>query len=85
MKNDQIEINEMKTTAHDDYELPDEVEIDYSKTKPNPFTASLPTGSLWVALDPDVAAVFSTAEAVNSALREMIASTSRPLLERTKK
>jgi len=49
-----------------------EYDFDYSKGKPNRFAASLPTGALLITLDPDVAEVFSDAEAVNAVLRALI-------------
>ena len=44
-------------------------EFDYSKAKPNCFAARLTEDSLMVVLDPDVAAIFPTSEAVNDSLR----------------
>jgi hypothetical protein len=49
-------------------------EFDYSKAKPNRFAARLTEDSLMVVLDPDVAAVFSTSEAVNDSLRALAAA-----------
>lgn len=43
--------------------------FDYSKAKPNRFAARLAKESLMVVLDPDIAAIFPTSEAVNEALR----------------
>lgn len=45
-------------------------EFDYGQAKPNRFAERIDQNSIMVVLDPDVAAVFPTAEAVNEALRE---------------
>jgi hypothetical protein len=55
-------------------ELLPEYHFDYSKARPNRFAASCPPGGRLVVLDPDVAPVFTTAEAVNSVLRALIAT-----------
>jgi hypothetical protein len=49
-------------------------DFDYSKAKPNRFAARILEESLMVVLEPDVAAVFPTAEAVNQALRVLAAA-----------
>ena len=58
--------------------LPDEMRreyrFDYTKAKPNRFAAAMGTGTIAVVLDPDVAAVFQSAEAVNALLRSVIAA-----------
>ena len=58
--------------------LPDEMRreyrFDYTKAKPNRFAAEMGTGTIAVVLDPDVAAVFQSAEAVNALLRSVIAA-----------
>ena len=48
-----------------------ECEFDWSKTKPNPYPARL-RGTVAVLLDPDVAEVFPTSEAVNRLLRSVL-------------
>ncbi len=53
-------------------ELRDEYEFDYSKAKPNRFAARMDRDCLVVTVDPDVADVFTTSEAVNKALRALI-------------
>ncbi len=53
-------------------EMLSEYRFDYSKARPNRFAARLKTGSRAVVLDPEVAAVFSTAESVNAVLRALI-------------
>jgi hypothetical protein len=57
-------------------ELRPEYSFDYSKAKPNPFAAELQGRTVAVVLDPDVAEVFPSTEAVNSALR-VLASVAR--------
>jgi hypothetical protein len=49
-----------------------EYRLDYRKARPNRFAAKMKEGSRAVVLDPDVAAVFSTPESVNSVLRALI-------------
>ena len=56
-------------------ELLPEYKIDYSQTRPNRFADRMGTEKLKVVvLDDDVAQVFTTPEAVNEALRALIAS-----------
>lgn len=50
-------------------ELREHYDFDYSKAKPNRFAARLTQEQLMVVIDPDMAAIFPTAEAVNEALR----------------
>jgi len=54
-------------------DLAKEYRFDYSQAKPNRFAARAKQGSRTVILDPDVAAIFTTAESVNAVLRAMIA------------
>ena len=51
-----------------------EYTLDYAKSKPNRFAAKL-KGTITVVLQPDVAKVFQSAEAVNDLLRSAIAAT----------
>ncbi|MDP9311773.1 MAG: hypothetical protein M3R24_12985 [Chloroflexota bacterium] len=67
----------MKTTpdnheqfANDDL-LP-EYDFDYSRARPNRFATKVAPGSRMITLDPDVAEVFTTPEAVNKVLRALI-------------
>ena len=53
-------------------QLRDEYRFDYSKAKPNRFASRVDQSRVVVALDPDVSEVFTTAEAVNKALRALI-------------
>ena len=48
-------------------------DFDYSKARPNRFADRIGPDTLMVVLDPDVAAVFPTAESVNSTLRAIAA------------
>ena len=63
-ENESVEREDMR--AHYDF--------DYSKAKPNRFAARLAQDRLMVVLDPDMAAVFPTSEAVNEALRVLAAA-----------
>jgi len=58
-------------------------DFDYSKSKPNRFAVRFAEGAIAVVLDPDVATVFHSAEAVNSFLRSAIAA--MPAMERKRK
>jgi hypothetical protein len=66
----------MKTQNDDQVQDVDELrahyEFDYSKAKPNRFAGRFGEESIAVVLDPDVAAVFTTSEAANDALRVLI-------------
>ena len=55
-------------------DLRPEYHFDYSKARPNRFAGRSQGERLVVVLDPDVAQVFRTPEAVNAALRSLIAS-----------
>jgi len=50
-----------------------EYRFDYKKAKPNRFAKQMARGTIAVVLDPDVAAVFKSSEAVNNLLRSVIA------------
>ena len=58
------ELNELKTEYH----------FDYSKARENRFADRISRESVVVVLDPDVAEVFKTPEAVNKVLRALIAA-----------
>lgn len=49
-------------------------DFDYSKARPNRFANRLSTDAVAVVLDPDVAGVFQSSEAVNTFLRSAIAA-----------
>lgn len=53
-------------------EMRAEYRFDYRTARPNRF-ANQPKDQVVILLDPDVAKVFTTAEAVNAALRALIA------------
>ena len=50
-------------------ELREHYDFDYSKAKPNRFADQLSNEAIMVVLEPEVAAAFPSAEAVNEALR----------------
>ena len=62
-----------KRRARED-ELRSEYRFDYSKAKPNLFAAKMPGGAVAVVLEPDVAAVFKSSDAVNTLLRSVISA-----------
>jgi hypothetical protein len=51
-----------------------EYRFDYSKARPNRFAAGIKKEAVSVILDPDVAAVFHSSEAVNAFLRSVIST-----------
>lgn len=55
-------------------EMASEYRFDYKKAKPNRFASRMKDMPLVVAIDPDVALVFTTAEQVNTALRALISA-----------
>jgi hypothetical protein len=48
--------------------------FDYSKAKPNRFAAKMSRRTVAVVLEPDVAAVFKSSQAVNAFLRSVISA-----------
>ncbi len=66
-------------------ELRAEYRFDYSKAKPNPYAARLGKDTVTIVLDPDVAAVFSSSESVNTFLRSVIAALPTPPTRRARK
>jgi hypothetical protein len=48
--------------------------FDYSKAKPNRFAAKMSRCTVAVVLEPDVAAVFKSSQAVNAFLRSVISA-----------
>ena len=65
-------VNKKKTVKRD--ALSSEHRFDYSKSKPNRFAAKMSEGTVAVVLEPDVAAVFKSSEAVNALLRSIISA-----------
>jgi hypothetical protein len=55
-------------------DLRDEYRFDYRKATPNRFAAAMSEGTVAVVLERDVAAVFTSSEAVNSFLRSAISA-----------
>jgi hypothetical protein len=55
-------------------ELRSEYRFDYTKAKPNRFAEQAQPGSVAVILDPDVARVFKSGEAVNAVLRALVST-----------
>jgi hypothetical protein len=53
-------------------ELLPEYHFDYRKARPNRFAPKIEDGSLIVVLEPDIARVFNTPEAVKRVLRALI-------------
>ncbi len=51
-----------------------EYSLDYAKAKPNRFAKQASNVITTVTLDPDVAKVFTTSEAVNKALRAILSA-----------
>jgi hypothetical protein len=59
-------------------ELGDEYRFDYRTAKPNRFAALMSEGTVAVVLEPDVAAVFKSSQAVNTFLRSVISAMPEP-------
>jgi len=55
-------------------ELRSEYRFDYSKSKPNRCAAQMSEGAVAIVLEPGVAAVFNSSEAVNALLRSIISA-----------
>lgn len=51
-----------------------EYRFDYSKSKPNRFAEKMSKETVAIVLEPDVAAVFKSSEAVNALLRSIISA-----------
>ena len=63
---------DFKENDADNFELddmPPEYRFDYRKARPNRFTAEVVEGSMIVVLEPEIARVFKTQEAVKAILR----------------
>ena len=68
-----------KVSTHKKQQLPSnsmrkEYRFDYCRAKPNRFAEKMSEGVVVVILEPDVAAVFKSSEAVNALLRSVIAA-----------
>jgi hypothetical protein len=55
-----------------------EYRFDYTRAKPNRFAEKMSKGVVAVVLEPDVAAVFKSSQAVNAFLRSVIAAMPEP-------
>ncbi|MEO6725751.1 MAG: hypothetical protein ABIP14_10700 [Blastocatellia bacterium] len=66
-------------------EMLPEYDFDYSKAKPNRFAGRIDKSHVVVALDPDVAKIFSNSESVNNILRALIAAMPRVSKQETRK
>ena len=55
-----------------------EYRFDYTRAKPNRFAEKMSPGVVAVVLEPDVAAVFKSSQAVNGFLRSVIAAMPEP-------
>jgi len=55
-----------------------EYRFDHRRAKPNRFGQEMSKGVVAVILEPDVAAVFKSSEAVNALLRSVIAALPQP-------
>ena len=66
--------SENKTKTRKVSDMTAEYRFDYSKAKPNRFARRMKDSPLVAVIDPDVAKVFTTAEAVNKALRALISA-----------
>ena len=73
----------MQMDENDDV-LP-EYDLDFSKSKPNPYAARFNQGTVTVTLDTDVAKDFPSSNSVNEALRFLIRITEKHQSELTSK
>jgi hypothetical protein len=69
-----MKMQEDKAATVKSDELKPHYDFDYSRAKPNRFASRIDQESLMVVLDPDVAAIFPTSEAVNETLRVLAAA-----------
>jgi hypothetical protein len=65
-------VHKKKTVKRDT--LSSEYRFDYSKSKPNRFASKMSEGTVAIVLEPDVAAVFKSSDAVNTLLRSIISA-----------
>ena len=63
---------ESRNKASED--LRPEYQLDYRKARPNRFASRVDKSRLVVVLDPDIAQVFTSPEAVNKVLRALIST-----------
>lgn len=74
-------IEDKKSSESEKNEMRSEYQFDYRKARPNRFAGRSKENRLVVVLDPDIAQVFTTPEAVNNVLRALI-TTMPPLKKR---
>ena len=67
----------VKHKSEDGAEMRPEYDFDYRKSRPNRFAEKFKTGAVAVVLDPDVASVFDSSDAVNALLRSVISAMPR--------
>ncbi|HNQ94556.1 MAG TPA: hypothetical protein PKK96_14620 [Anaerolineales bacterium] len=60
--------------THKVADMAPEYRFDYKQAKPNRFASRMKDAPLVAVIDPDVAKVFKTTEAVNTALRALISA-----------
>jgi hypothetical protein len=60
-------------------------DFDYEKSRPNRFSARAATETIAVVLDPDVATVFRSSEAVNAFLRSAISAMPKNVASRKRR
>ncbi|MBD1926480.1 hypothetical protein H6F74_09510 [Trichocoleus sp. FACHB-90] len=70
MKNSQAS----ESPDNTDNDLLSEYDFDYRKARPNRFATQTDKAAVTVILDPDIAEVFQTSEAVNNALRALLST-----------
>ena len=77
----------MRKRVSDKYirEMRSEYSFDYQKARPNRFAGRLHKDRVMVVLDADIAKVFTTAEAVNKALRALITAMPKDKLLKRRK
>jgi hypothetical protein len=70
MKNTSIsETHSSENPTSETEDMLSEYSFDYQQARPNRYAAQLEAGGIMVVLDPDIAQVFTTSEAVNEVLR----------------
>lgn len=65
-------VDKPETNNNEASNLLPEYDIDYRKARLNRFADRIDPDQVMIALDPDVAEVYTTAESVNSALRSLM-------------
>lgn len=72
----------MKKTSKVSEDMQPEYNLDYSKSSPNRFAGRM-ADRIVVLLDPDISEVFTTPEAVNTALRALISAMPKKVHKKT--